>query len=77
MIDSKISRDDTPIEACPASDTAGPDRAAVLRFATALGRLIGRQLAADRAAASAGTTTRRQPPGPGRPSERYLRGRNS
>jgi hypothetical protein len=43
-----ISHDDPSLEARPAAlDMTSPDPAAILRFAAELGRLIGRQLAAD------------------------------
>jgi hypothetical protein len=48
MPDSPASQDDSSLEVRPAAlIPASPDPAAVLRFAAELGRLIGRQLAAD------------------------------
>jgi hypothetical protein len=48
MPDSPISQDNPSLEARPVTpDPASLDPVAVLRFAAELGRLIGRQLAAD------------------------------
>jgi hypothetical protein len=61
MHDSPASQDDSSLEVRPAApDPVSPDPAAVLRFATELGRLIGRQLAVDPTVESGRRPTRRR-----------------